>query len=158
MCDLYGEACFNQKMFTNELSIGLLRPAWVEKKVHRVETRRLSRKRSSGTAVSKEDHALNPLGHESTNHYRFPWKRCKCKQCFLLLTPQARFTLFIECRSFIYIYIYIIDKIYETNSNIFVLYTFWLFSSSFSLRSLPGEQILWKKIFSEFLKEFKNSF
>ena len=38
MCDWYGEACFNQKMFTDRLNFGLSQPAWVEKTIHGVKT------------------------------------------------------------------------------------------------------------------------
>ena len=47
------------------------------------------------TVVNKEGDADSVLGHERTHHYWFLWKRCNCKQCFLLQTLQAKFTLFI---------------------------------------------------------------
>ena len=31
-----------------------------------------------------------------THHNWFPWKKCNCKPCFLLITPLATLTLFIE--------------------------------------------------------------
>ena len=61
-------------------------------------------KKVPGTVVSKEGHADSLLGHERT-HYN--WKKCNFKQYFLLPTPEAKFTLFIEWLSYIYIYIYV---------------------------------------------------
>ena len=31
ICGVYGEACFNQKMFTNGINMGLLLQAWFKK-------------------------------------------------------------------------------------------------------------------------------
>ena len=53
------------------------------------------------TAVSKEGHADSLLIYERTHHYWFPWKRCNCKQCFLLPIPLAKITLFIEWPSYL---------------------------------------------------------
>ena len=57
-------------------------------------------------AVSK-GHANSLLGIERTHQYWFPWWKSNCKQYFLLLTLQTKFTLFIVWRLYIYIYIYI---------------------------------------------------
>ena len=86
MC-VYREVCFSQKMFTNRLKICLLLWAWVEKTVTGIETHWLSGiEKVLGTVVNKEGHVHNVLGHERTYHNWFPWKRCNCKQCFLLPT------------------------------------------------------------------------
>ena len=69
----------------------------VEKTVHGVEMHWLSDKEKvPGVAVSKEGHVDSLLGHEETHHCWSPWKKCKCKEYFLLLTPLAKFTLFIK--------------------------------------------------------------
>ena len=44
-----------------------------------------------GATVSKEGHAVNILGYESTHDNWFPWKRSKCKVWFLLPTPLEKF-------------------------------------------------------------------
>ena len=44
MCNVYKEACFNQKTFINRLNMGLSLQVWVEKTVHGVETHCLSGK------------------------------------------------------------------------------------------------------------------
>ena len=63
--------------------MGLPQLAWIKKTVHEVETHRLSSKEKiQGTALSK-----GLLGYEGTHHNRFPWKKCNCKQGFLLATP-----------------------------------------------------------------------
>ena len=43
--DVYGEACFNQKMFTYGLNIDLPLQAWIKKTVHEVETYCLLKKK-----------------------------------------------------------------------------------------------------------------
>ena len=45
MCDVYDEACFSQKIFTNELNIGLLQLSSVEKTIYRVETLTLQQRK-----------------------------------------------------------------------------------------------------------------
>ena len=83
-------------MLTNELNMRLLWWAWVEKTDHGVETHWLSGKKNIPVSgVSKEDHADNLLGHEKTDDYWFPWKRCNCILYFLLSTSSTKFTLFI---------------------------------------------------------------
>ena len=87
MCDEYGEAYFNWKIFTNELNMGLQLWSWVEKTVHGVKTHWLSNKEKvPGRVISKEGHANSLLGHEITHQFWFCWKRCNCKLCFLLST------------------------------------------------------------------------
>ena len=49
-----------------------------------------------GAVVSKEGYADSILGHERMPHKWFSWKRGNCKQCFLMLTPSAKFSLFTE--------------------------------------------------------------
>ena len=44
--------------------------------------------------VSKEGHADSHLGHETAHRHWFPWKRCNCKQCFLLTTLTHWFVWF----------------------------------------------------------------
>ena len=74
--------------------MGLSLGAWVKKTVDREETQLLSGKEKVlGTAVSKEGHADNLLEHDRTHHNWFSKKRCNFKQCFLLPTPSAKFTL-----------------------------------------------------------------
>ena len=70
MCDAYGEACFSEKKFTNELNIGLPLRGLVEKIVHRVEKHWLTDKENIlSAAVSKEGHADSLLGYERTHPY-----------------------------------------------------------------------------------------
>ena len=76
MCDVYGEACFHQKMFTNWLNMGLLFWAWVKKIAHGVETNWLSCKESSGHS---RVHVDSLLGHERMNHDWFLLKKCHYK-------------------------------------------------------------------------------
>ena len=45
MCDMYGEACFNQKKFTNGLNMDLPLRTWIKKAVHGVEIDWLSGKK-----------------------------------------------------------------------------------------------------------------
>ena len=72
MCDLYGEACFSQKIFTNWQHMALSLWAWVQKTVCGVET--LSGKEKiSGAIVSKEGYADSLLEHERIHHNWFPW-------------------------------------------------------------------------------------
>ena len=56
----------------------------------------LTKEKVPGSAVSKEGLADSLQGHERIYHYWFLWTKCDCKQCFLLPTPFAKFTLFIE--------------------------------------------------------------
>ena len=71
-------------MFPNGLNMGLLLYVWVKNIVHGVKTYRISSKENIlGTVVSKN----SAIGYERTHHYWFPWKRCYCKQCFLLPIP-----------------------------------------------------------------------
>ena len=54
MCDVDGEVCFSQKMFTNELNMGVSLRAWFEKIVQVVETYWLTGKeKSSGCSGQK---------------------------------------------------------------------------------------------------------
>ena len=56
--------------------------------IYRVETHWVSGKEKvSDSAVNKEGHTDSVLGDERAHHYWFPWKRCSCKECFLLQTP-----------------------------------------------------------------------
>ena len=119
MSAVYGQACFGKKMFTNELNMGLPLRAWVEKKVHSVEALWLSIKEIvSIAAVNWEGPANIFLGHERTHHYWFFffffffWKRCDCKQCFLMPTPLAKLSYpsigpYVCVCVCIYIYIYL---------------------------------------------------
>ena len=76
MFNVYGEACFNQKMFINGLIMGLSLRGRVEKTVHGVEIHWLWGKKGLDIVVSKESLADSVLGHKRSNHYWFPWKRC----------------------------------------------------------------------------------
>ena len=79
------------------LIMGLQQRARVENTVHWGEISSLcGKEKVSGAAVSKEGYADNLLGHKRTHYNWFPWKRCNCKQYFLLQTPLAKFILFIE--------------------------------------------------------------
>ena len=70
---------------------------WVKMTVYGVETRWLSDKqRVLSAEISKKDPADRLLPHEMTHYDWFPWKRCNCNQFFALLTPFAKFILFIE--------------------------------------------------------------
>ena len=63
-------------MFTNDFNMSLPPWAQVKKIVDGMKTYWLSGKeKTPGTAVSKEGHADSVLGHESTHHNWFPWKR-----------------------------------------------------------------------------------
>ena len=44
--DMYGEACFSQKMFTDEQNMDFPLWSWVENRVHGVETHTRLKKRS----------------------------------------------------------------------------------------------------------------
>ena len=68
-----------------------------------------SKEKVLGLVTSKEGHADSLLGHESTHHCWFPWKRSICKQYFLLPVPLAILTFFIEWPLCIHIYIYILE-------------------------------------------------
>ena len=69
MCDVNEEAYFNQKMFTNQLNIGLPQQARVEMTVHGMETHWLScKEKVSGSAVSKEGHADMLLRQRKYNY------------------------------------------------------------------------------------------
>ena len=54
------------------------------------------RKKILGAEVSKKGDADNLLRYGRNHFYFFPWKRCNYKQSFLLSTPLAKFSLFIE--------------------------------------------------------------
>ena len=66
-------------------------------KRHFVEWKHFSDKEVLSTAVSKQGHADCILGHERTHHYWLYWKKSKYKNCFLLPTHWAKFTLNISC-------------------------------------------------------------
>ena len=94
MCDVYGEAWFNQKMFTIRLNMSSSRCDWVKKTVHGVEAHRLSSiEKVLGTVVNQRDHTDSVLGHEMTHLYWFPWKKSKSEQSSQLQTPSVKFTL-----------------------------------------------------------------
>ena len=64
MCDVYGEANLRQKMFTNLLNMGFLLWTRVRETVYVVETHWLfAKEKVPSTAVSKEGHTDNLLGH-----------------------------------------------------------------------------------------------
>ena len=84
VCDMFREACFSQKMFPNELNMGLPLYDWVKKTLHRMETHWLSDKEKVPGAITSKGHADCLLGHERTHHNWFSWKRRKYKQCFQL--------------------------------------------------------------------------
>ena len=74
--------------------MGLSLQAWVppQKKEKRKSKRKISDKETTpGAAVGKEEHAESLLGHEKTHQYWF-FKRCDCKQYFLMPTHLAKFT------------------------------------------------------------------
>ena len=76
--------------------MGLKKPVWNEEPVYGVETHRLFGKEYvPGSAVS-EGHVDSLLKNKRTHDYWFPWKSCNWKQWFLLPTPWAKITLFIE--------------------------------------------------------------
>ena len=55
MCDVYGEACFSLKIFTNGLNMDFSSRALIQKTVHKVETQWVSGKEKvPGAAVSQE--------------------------------------------------------------------------------------------------------
>ena len=91
MCDVYGDTCLREEIFTNGLNMGW---AWVEKKTfHQVETHSVfSKEKVLGAVVCKKGQDNSLLWHESL--YWCLWQRYNCKQCF-------------EWTSYIYIYIYI---------------------------------------------------
>ena len=75
----------------------LSRRAWVEKTVDGEKTHGLtSKEKVPGAVVYKEGHADIFLEHERAHDYWFPWKGWNCKQSFQLLTPLAKFNLFIK--------------------------------------------------------------
>ena len=79
------------------LNIDLLLRSWVEKTVDAVEKYWLSGKEKvPGEAVSNDD-----TDNQRSHQYWFPWKRCSCKQCFLLSTFQTRFSLFNRLTSMV---------------------------------------------------------
>ena len=96
MCDVYREVCLSQEMFTKGVNMGLLLQAQVGKTIHGVETHHLySKEKVPGEVVSKEgptDNLWNIKGfitvysHTFFKEKQFLWKRCSCKQCFLLPT------------------------------------------------------------------------
>ena len=56
-----------------------------EKRVHGMETHRLSSKIVPGAVISKEGRADSLIGRKRTHHL----KKCNCKQCFLLPNAQT---------------------------------------------------------------------
>ena len=86
--DVYWQACFNEKMFTNRLNMGLLLQAW-------------DSLWSKNTVFPVRKKSVKKVMLTWKNHhFWFPWKKCNYKQCFLLPTPLAKFTLFIEWPSY----------------------------------------------------------
>ena len=76
-----------KKIFTIWLNVDLPLRTRVNKTEYGVETHQLSGKEKIlNAAVRNEGQTDRLLGNERTNHYRFPWKRCNCKQYFLLQT------------------------------------------------------------------------
>ena len=74
-----------KKRFINGWNMGLSLWTWVKKTIYGLEMHWCySKEKILGAALSKEGHADSLLGYEKTNHHWFPWKRCNCKQCFLL--------------------------------------------------------------------------
>ena len=83
--------------------MGLPLWTWAKKTVHGVKTHWLSSKEKvPGAIVSKEDNADSLLGYVRTHPYLFAWKSQNCKKCYLLPTPLAKFSLFIEWPFYIY--------------------------------------------------------
>ena len=75
MRDLSIEACFSQKMFSNEVNMGVPSRASVKKTFYEVETHWLSGKEKIvDAASSKEGLAYSVLGHEKTHPNWFPLK------------------------------------------------------------------------------------
>ena len=63
-------------MFINGWKKDLLRKTWGEKAVPGVETRWIfSNEKVIGAVERKEGHADSLLGHKSSNHFWFPWKK-----------------------------------------------------------------------------------
>ena len=111
ICDVYGEACFNFKMFKDDLNMSLSVLVYVKKTVCEVKThwlysknkKKKTKKKRSGAAISKEGHTNNLLEHAGPFTIEFLKKRCNCKQYFLLPMRKVKFTLSVDH----YIYIYI---------------------------------------------------
>ena len=78
------EVCFSQKMFTNDLNMGLPLRACFEKTVYGEETCWPSGKEKvPDAAISKADYTDSLLGHERTNHNWIPWTWGDCKPYLL---------------------------------------------------------------------------
>ena len=84
------------KFVPNRLIASLTQRDWIEITDHRVEKHLLANKDKVPNAVSKEGHADSLLVYKRTYEYGFPWKRCNCKQCFLLAIPTVKFTLLYQ--------------------------------------------------------------
>ena len=70
MLDVYKEKCFSQKIFTNELNMGLPLRINVKKIIKGVEIRWLSSKEKvPGAVVSKEGNTDSLLRHERIHCY-----------------------------------------------------------------------------------------
>ena len=95
MCDVYGEDVLLKNHVYRWAKNGFATTCLSQKKNRKEETYWLSGKEKVPCAVvSKGGDADSHLGHEKNHHYRFPWKRCDYKLCFLLPT-LVKFILFI---------------------------------------------------------------
>ena len=65
----------------------------VEKTIYEVEIHS-DKEKVPDAVFSKEGHADSVLRHERTHQYWFLWKMCSSKYCFLLSSPQAKFTIY----------------------------------------------------------------
>ena len=70
MCDVSGEACFSQKLFTSGKKIGLLLWDWVKKTVHGVDTHWFfDKEKVLDTAASKEGHTDSLVEPKKTHNH-----------------------------------------------------------------------------------------
>ena len=104
ICDVHREACFSQKMFTNQLNMGL--PLWtrVDKTVHRVEAHWLS--------IKKKFHPQSRLYWQSSGTWNNPsllisFKNVWHSASYCQLLWQNSSSLLNDTCVNIYIYIYI---------------------------------------------------
>ena len=97
ICDLYWEACFNQKILINGLNMGVSAKTLSRKDSHWLS----SKEKVLDTTVGKEGHAESPLRYKRTHLNDFLWNRSNNKQWFFEPISEAKFTLSIEWLSYI---------------------------------------------------------
>ena len=108
---------------------------------------RLFRITANQTERPEQRSVIKVLLAERTHHYWFLWKRCHCKQYFLLPTPSENFTLFIVnfinmlyhwywvifiyeySKLYIYIYIYIYINLFLIVSKFCKIWEVIIFSN-----------------------------